>query len=68
MLSELGLFDLCKAFVKIERSGKSDFFLSEQTFFLHACTTCSELPSNISTMAEGVKSRLQLYHLAYINF
>ena len=33
---------ICKAFDKIESSHKSDF--------LNACVTCSELPSNISTM------------------
>ena len=27
-----------------------NFFCSEKTYFLYACETCSELPSNISTM------------------
>ena len=28
------------------------FFLRKYVFFLHACATCSELPSNISTVGE----------------
>ena len=44
------LFDLFKAFDKIESSHKS-FFFSEKTYnYLHACATCSDLSSNISTM------------------
>ena len=38
------LFDLFKAFDQIER------FISEKTYFLHACATCFKLPSNISTV------------------
>ena len=32
-------------------------FLSEKTYFLHACATCSELPSYISIMPFSIKSR-----------
>ena len=44
------LFDLLKAFDKIESGQKSDFFAPIRPIFLHACATCSELPSNISSM------------------
>ena len=44
------LFDLFKAFYQNEISQKIVCFLSEKTFFLHACATCYELPSNINTM------------------
>ena len=30
----------------------TNFFISENTFYRHACATCSELPSIISTMVE----------------
>ena len=36
-----------KVFDQIESSQNAD---SEKPIFLHACYTCSELPSNISTM------------------
>ena len=41
------LFDLFKAFDKIESSYKSDFKQFNKSIFLHACATCYELPSNI---------------------
>ena len=45
------LSDLFKAFDLIESSHKSNFFAPKiHIFFLHANATCSELPSDISTM------------------
>ena len=44
------LFDLLKAFDYLESHYKSDFFSQKRPIFFHACATCSELPSNISTM------------------
>ena len=44
------LFYIAQAFDQIEISHKSDFFSPKWPIFLHACATCSELPSNISTM------------------
>ena len=44
------LFNPFEAYEKGESSHKSDFFLSENIFFPDVCATCSELPSNISTM------------------
>ena len=32
------------------RAGINGIFLSEKTFFLHACATCYELLSNVSIM------------------
>ena len=41
-----------------ESSDKSDvFFLSGKTFFLYACATCFELPSNMCTMAGYKKEK-----------
>ena len=48
------LFDLFKAFDKVESRQKSG---PKRRIFLHACSTCSELPSNISTMTEKRESR-----------
>ena len=45
------LFDIFKAFSQIESIHKSDILHPKKTHFLHACATCSELPSSISTMA-----------------
>ena len=46
-----------KAFGYIERVVKSDFFRSENAFFLHqTCVTCSEQPSHIKTMHSPEKS------------
>ena len=39
----------CVTFDEIEISHKSGFF-SENTYFLHACETGFELPSNVSNM------------------
>ena len=44
------LFDLFKASEQIESSHKLEFF-TKKPILLHACATCSELPSYISTMA-----------------
>ena len=44
------LFDLFKAFGQIESNDKSNVFYPKSSFFLHASSTCSEVPSNISTM------------------
>ena len=44
------VFDLFKAFAFIESSHKFDIFFQKMPIFLHACTTCSELPYNKSTM------------------
>ena len=44
------LFDLLQAFNYIESSHKSKIFSTKGPIFLHAYATCSELPSNISTM------------------
>ena len=52
------LFDLFKAIDQIESSHKSEVFSLKRLIFLHACATCSELPSNISTMPS----------IDYINF
>ena len=43
-------FDLLKAFDNIDSSHKSDIFALKKPILLHACATCSELPSNIVTM------------------
>ena len=37
-----------KSFVYIDDSVKFDYFSSKSTTFLHSCTACFELPSNIS--------------------
>ena len=37
-------------------SHKSDFCLSSLSVFLRTCVTCSELPYNLSTMAEQTSS------------
>ena len=37
------------AHVYIDGSHKSDFFIRKKPNVLHACSTCFELPSNIST-------------------
>ena len=50
------LFDLLKAFDQIESIHKSDLFYPKIPTFLHACATCSELPSNISTMNQRISS------------
>ena len=44
------LSDLLKAFDKIESSHKSHIFYPKGPIFLHACATCSQLPSNLSTI------------------
>ena len=44
------LFDLFKAFVSTERAIINIFLSSERPTFLPTCATCSELPSNVSTM------------------
>ena len=45
------LFSLIKAFDQIQSSHTSDFFFSPKgNIHLHACATCSNLPSNIITM------------------
>ena len=44
------LFDLFKAFAWIESSRKSKIFLRKDLF---ACASCSDLPSDISTMGSG---------------
>ena len=41
-----------KAFVSIERSHKSDFFLRKTYLFFSSCATCFELPSNVSIMGK----------------
>ena len=56
------LFDLFKAFHNIERSHKSD---PKRPIFLHACATCYELPSNISTM-ERQSDKVFLLHVLVI--
>ena len=52
--SEIGgqslLFDMFKAFDLIERRHELDYFFQKRLVFLHACATCSEIPTNISTM------------------
>ena len=59
---ELSLvFDLFKAYFSIE--SKSFFFSSEKTFF-HSFATCSELPSNISTMVDAVL-RIKFDHFSF---
>ena len=47
-------FVLFKAFDWIENSDKLYFFSAKRPIYLHACTTCSELPSEISTMGSIV--------------
>ena len=42
----------CLGIDYIGSSHKSDFFPPKNTIFLHACATCSELPSNVSIMYE----------------
>ena len=44
------LFDLFRAFDEIDSSVKSIIFYPESLILLHACTTFSDLTSNISTM------------------
>ena len=45
------LFYLFKAFDKIEKKEQIGFFSSsKRPIFPHACTTCSELPFNVTTM------------------
>ena len=46
-------FDLYKAFDKFERSHKSEIFYQKSPIILQTCATCSEFPSNISTMYNG---------------
>ena len=61
------VFDLFKAFASIENSRKSDsFFFFKKTNFLHARATCSELPSNRSTMLCTVDS-LKNLHAVILN-
>ena len=54
------LFDMFKAFVKSEGSQKLDFLFSKNISVLHACATCSELPSNVSTRNMCVMASLIL--------
>ena len=54
------LFDLYKSFDKIKSSHKSEFFSSKRLIFLYAGATCSELPSNISTMGCFVCREMQI--------
>ena len=44
------LLNTLKAFVQIERNHKSDVFIRKSFFFVHACATSSEVPSNLSNM------------------
>ena len=64
---EQSLFiDLFKAFDWIVSSQKLDIYYPERLIFLHACATCSELPSNMNTkvlsgiyLRSGKKKRRQ---------
>ena len=58
------LFDLCKVFDQIESSYKSDFFFTEET---QACATCSDLPSDISTMSPPPNANNRLFRLRLQN-
>ena len=52
-------FGLYKAFVYIDSSRKFEIHTHFcQTCFLDTCATCSDLPSNISAMGEGVFSQV----------
>ena len=46
-------FDLFKAFDYFESSHKLDLVSPKLPIFLHACATCSGVPSNISTMSSN---------------
>ena len=64
---DLSMFDLFKALELIESNHKS-FFFFKNTFFLHTCATCSELPSNISTIGLALfHSEEQSIHEVYID-
>ena len=62
------LFDLFKAFDKIESSHKSDFLPRKDQFFSNACATCPELPSNIRTMVDISNKKLyKRYYSLFIH-
>ena len=50
------LFNLFNAFDLVESSRTSDISSPKRPIFLHACETCSELPSDISTMIPPVRN------------
>ena len=54
------LIDLFKAFCYIESSHKSHSLIRQDLFFLPACATCYELPSNISTMFKTLSKKSKI--------
>ena len=59
------LFDLSKAFDRIESSHKLD--LRKEQYYLHAWATCSELPFDISTMGPSMQRSLPKTDRSYKN-
>ena len=47
----------CVRLLISSRAGTIRIFISEKTYFLHACETCYELPSNTSTMVKTALRR-----------
>ena len=55
---------LCQAYIYIDSDRKYEIcFQKKKLFFLHTIATCSELPSNISTMSHTFKSTKMLIYL-----
>ena len=52
--SKLSYLLCLKHVIRSREQSHIGYFISENPYFLHACATKSDLPSNMGTMVEGI--------------